>query len=76
MTKKMFLHARFKSLEVPIIRFIVIPPSTEFIYDLSNILLKAFIACKLINKAFFATVKLMIYFAGILSYGTSEGQWV
>ena len=37
----MFLHAMFKSLEFPIIRFIVIPTSTEFIYGLPNILFKA-----------------------------------
>ena len=31
MTKKVFLHARFMSLEFPIIRFMVIPLPTELL---------------------------------------------
>ena len=61
-------------MEFAFIRFIVTPPPSEFVYSLPNILFKAFIVCEEINKAFFAAVELMIYFVGILNWGTSESR--
>ena len=72
MSKKVFLHAGFRTIIFNVV-FIIIQSFFESIYSLTHILLQALFSSYSVNWAFFIAVKLMVYFACLMGHRTVKG---